>query len=640
MKTTLSRTLVLLALVLAIATATAHAQFNDVSSADGIRERRWSILHDHVDNPSPDPMSTHDGTRCWGRATFALAAYATNRDTALADTYLVELADEFPIPMDDSLNFPMKFPLPLVMRAYLDPTMGSRMSDDARAAAEEMMWRYLYRRSQVGEAHPYVEEKAWVIMDSENLDIMHRSTCLLAAQALKDHPDYAGDELHDGYTLTNHYTAWTANLKEMIRQRAMRGISVEVASPTYAKYTLHAFNNLADFAGSSILRSLATDFVTLYWADTAQDFVHATGIRGGAQTRAYKDKYLTRGAYDGLRNAAWMFGWHDNAPGGTHPMTVGLAASRYRMPAILRAMATTDKEPFQYTSRRYGMGSRTNTSDGYEYTMTFDAGSDANIVRDSYVTPHFVMGTMTVDASRDHTHLNGQNRFMGAMFATHLDARIAVIGRAQTNSDGSRGRTGYYETQGVLNENCMVVGREPNAQYSVGTDIYLSYAGDLFANFTTGSVEDDGWFFTRTGDTFIAIQVAGKDNRDGEFFEIVPDSYGAFLELVDKDAPVIIEIVHGPDLGTFGQDPFSAFCESVETNPLTVNDDEVRYTSERGTDFQFFVDSTATPRIDGQAKNVNPNRTYDSPYLEGHVGQDTVTVRFPGRPDLELNFSY
>lgn len=638
MKNTLSRTFVLLTLVLATATVS-FAQQRDLSSADGIYERRWTILHDHVDRPSPDPMSAHDGTRCWGRATFALAAYATNRETALADTYVVELADEFPIPLDSSMDFPMKFPLPLLMRAYLDRTMGTRMSDEARAAVEEMMWRYIDRRSLKSDAHPYVAEKAWVIKDSENLDIMHRSTCLLAAQALKDHPDYAGAELHDGFTITNHYTAWTANMKEMIRQRAMHGISVEVASPTYAKYTLHSFNNVADFAESTILRGLAADFVTLYWADTAQDFVKATGIRGGAQTRTYKDKYLTRGGYDGLRSAAWMFGWHDAAPGGTHPMTVGLAASRYRMPGMLRAIAIADKKPYQYTSRRYGMGSRTPTPGGYEYTMTFDAGSDANIVRDSFVTPHFVMGTMTVDAGRDHTHLNGQNRFMGAMFATHLDARIAVLGRAQTNSDGSRGRTGYFETQGVLSDNCMVVGREPNAKYSVGTDIYLSHAGDLFANFTTGSLEDDGWFFTRTGDSFIAIQVAGKA-LDGELFEIVPEADGVFLELVDKDAPVIIEIVHRSEIAAFGHDPFTSFCESVESNSLTVADDEVRYTSERGTDFHFFVDSNQTPRIDGNAKDVNPTRTYDSPYLEGHVGHDTVTVRFPGRPDLELNFSY
>lgn len=611
------------------------------SGLDSTTARKWSILHDHVDRPSPAPESADAQTQCWGKATFALAAYATDRETDLADLYLIELAQDHPIPLDRSFEFAMKFPLPLIMRAYLDRTMGSRMGADARAAVREMMWRYAYHRSRKIDAHPYVEEKVWRIQDSENLDLMHRSISFLATQALKNHGDYAGATLADGFTLTNHYTAWAANLKELARSRASQGLTVETASPTYAKYSLHAMLNIADFSESAILADLMRQFVILYFADVAQEFLPATGVRGGAQNRTYKDKYLTQGTRDGLRDPLWVYGWHDNAPGGSHPMTVGLAASRFQVPAIVTAIATANKPAFQYTTRRFGLGTRDVIDGRLVYDISFDEGAGSHIVRDSYVAPNYVMGSMTIDPGRDNTHLNGQNRFMGVLFDSHVNARIAVVGRGATNGDGSRGRTGYFETQGVLERNCMIVGREPNVDGSPGTDIYISYAGGLWDNWS--AAQGDGWFFTRTDDTYVAVRIAGQPDSAGNYFTVVPASDGVFLELIDANSPVIIEVAGSSDFVAFDTSdpsPFETFQQSILANSIDIRADGVAYVTENADTLEFFAASDKLPRINGSTVNVNPDQIYASPYLTGRAGETDMVVQFPGMAPLKLSFDY
>ena len=61
---------------------------------------------------------------------------------------------------------------------------------------------------------------------------------------------------------------------------------------------------------SAALTERSRDFLELYWADVAQEFQPATGVRGGAETRVYKDAYLQLGTRQSTRPAAWLYGWH------------------------------------------------------------------------------------------------------------------------------------------------------------------------------------------------------------------------------------------------------------------------------------------------------------------------------------------
>ena len=628
--------IVIVLLLVAIA-VTAFA--NDFTAVDADTVRRNGILKEHVAAPFPDPESAHPLTQCWGKATFALAAFATNQELTLANQYVEELAADFPVPMDETWAFPMKFPLPLLLRAYLDPIYSTRMSDDAKSALETMMWNYVFHRSKKDDAHPSVAEKVWQIHDSENLDIIHKVSSFLIAQSLRHHPGFNTTPLADGYSLENHYTAWAAYLKEWMRQRARNGLTCEIASPSYAKYTLHTVYMVCDYSESNILAGLAKNWITLFWADVAQDFLPATGVRGGAQTRAYKDANMTDASRFSLRTPTWMYGWHHNAaPGSTHPMTLGMATSRYEMPDALTALATTTKRGFQSTTRRFGLGTRTVRSDGFDYTIEFAAQKNAGVRRDTYTTDDYVLGTLTVDPTLEYTHLNGQNRWMGAVFGSEADARLGIVGRAPTQGDGSRGRAAYFELTGVLEDRCLIAGRDPNAYGSVGTDI--SYAGGLWDNWRSSN---SGWFFTQTDDTFVAVRVAAEPNGAGEYFDVVPGDKGVFLELHDAAAPVIVEVASRDEFEAFttrGKEAFQLFKESVAANILDVRDEGVRYVSEDAHTFDFFKDSFDMPAVDGKSREVNPDLTWASPYLNGWARSNLVIVSVPGFQKIKLDFGY
>jgi len=44
--------------------------------------------------------------------------------------------------------------------------------------------------------------------------------------------------------------------------------------------------------------------------------------------------------------------------------------------------------------------------------------------------------------------------------------------------------------------------------------------------------------------------------------------------------------------------------------------------------------------LNGRAIDLNPALTYDSPYLQGTQGQDTISLQVPGMTSLVLDFSH
>ncbi len=295
---------------------------------------------------------------------------------------------------------------------------------------------------------------------------MQKGGFLLCAEALKDAPGYGPDlVLADGGTIAEHAAAWSDYFQRYFIGRAREGINAEIASPIYAKYTVGVYYNLMDFAESPVLRTLAERFITLYWADTASDWT-SSGVRGGAETRCYKENYLRLGSQYSFTSILWGYGWHTNS---SVVRTYGLipAASSYRVPEIITACATDPARPnYLYTSRRWG---RTSGSVGEDNLVTFDNGN-SNLRRDTWVTPDYTMGTLTFDMNRDYLQIIDQNRAMGVMFASGVNDRVMVFGKGAASNDKS-----YADLSGVTREDCMVVQRDKNANSSGnGTLVFVA----------------------------------------------------------------------------------------------------------------------------------------------------------------------
>jgi methionine-rich copper-binding protein CopC len=98
-------------------------------------------------------------------------------------------------------------------------------------------------------------------------------------------------------------------------------------------------------------------------------------------------------------------------------------------------------------------------------------------------------------------------------------------------------------------------------------------------------------------------------------------------------APVIIQMGQAS-----GYADFAAFRTSVIANSLTFSSNILNYTSEAGDVFTVYANSKTTPQVNGTTVNLNPAKTYDSPYLSMTHGTDLATVSYPGYQNLLLNF--
>jgi hypothetical protein len=590
-------------------------------SADRVADRLQPLIDQRSGYQPPDP-STADP---WTLATYALAALYSGDEVALANECVAAYCTRYPIPpfepdaLDTLDGFPSYFPLQLLWRIYLTPEASSHLTEANRESIRNTMWSWIDTRSRLADATGSV----WRISGSENHDAMQKAGYLLCAQSLAQAAPPWGSQrrLEDGHTVEKHARAWTKYWFDYFGHRAQEGINCEIACPQYAKYTVGCYYNLRDFARSPQLRRRAEDFLHLYWADSACEFL-PTGVRGGAQTRVYKTDYLFRGTDYAFHALSWGYGWREGEPGNLHPYALIPATSSYRVPDIITACAADRSKPgYLYTSRRFGMGDWK----ARVYTIEFDPGQNSNLRRDSYVTPDYVLGTLTLDPAREYNLLIDQNRVMGVCFSSSVDDRIIVHGRG---ADGDKGHVGWNEINGVCGKNAMLILRDPNARASSGTRIFVS-KGNLWNQFQP---DDDGWLFTRTERAFCAIRIA----QGGYTTNAVSDR-GVMIDLDDMWSPVIVQLGQAVDFG----DGFGGFQKAVRANGVDYDtaSGRVDYTSLAGDDFVAWRHREVVPRRNGNPVNLNPRMTYDSPYLQMVHGETRARFQYPGHADLELDFS-
>jgi methionine-rich copper-binding protein CopC len=576
----------------------------DLATVDG---RLTWMMQQNITNPWPSTTSSA------GLASYALAAFHLGTDLVTANDSINQFHSQYPIPDSDNFDFDSYFWLHLIWRIYHDPAMNARLTPQSRANIEDMMWRWIRTRSRVSDA----QGDTWVYHGSENHDAMQKGSFLLCAEALKDAPGYGqGMVLADGKTLAQHATAWSDYFQRYFIARAGRGINAEIASPIYAKYSVGVYYNVMDFAESPVLRTLAQRFITLYWADTASDWTRS-GVRGGGEARCYKENYVRVGSQYSFHSLLYGYGWH---PTTTTVRVFGLipAASSYRVPALINACATDPARPnYLYTSRRFG---RAGAVSGYDNFIIFDSGN-SNLRRDTWVTPDYTMGTLTFDMNRDYTQITDQNRAMGVMFASGLNDRVMVFGKGATSDNKS-----YADLSGVTRADCMVVQRDQNVNQSgSGTLVFVPQ------NLWNARVETGGWLFLQSGNAYCALRPAGGT------YSAVTAANGVDLAMSNIWAPVIIQMGQAANYADF-----AAFRTSVIANALTFSTASVpntlNYTSEAGDTFTFYANSKTTPRVNGTTVNLNPAKTYDSPYLSMTHGTNLATVSYPGYENLPLNF--
>ena len=584
---------------------------------DGFDGRRDQMLATQVAFPYPDISGV------WGKQDFALAALYLNTQLDLANTRVIEACDQLLTNPDCPSSCSLHWNGNLFCRIYEYFNANSsyfpgRLTPAAEAKICEVLWFWAQVESKIADTD-IVGTRTWWIWESENHDIMHDTTNWGAVQILKDVAPYSTYTHNDGYTVQDHYEAWTEYFKEYLRERAKRGLFIEIASSTYTKYTLQGLYNFYDFAEDEVLRVRGGRLLDLWWADWAHDQID--GVRGGGKARVYQ---YSPEPWP-IQAADYAMCWYYLGIGGAgskHPGIMCLATSTYRMPLVVMdiALDINGRGVYEYKSRRPGAAEYPTTSVGGHLLYKTDP-DHGGIYRYSYCTPDFVLGTSMV-LKREHqtewTWISDQNRQSMAVFKG--DVRNVIMPICTSTSDG---RTNYNQHWSIQNKGTLIV-QKLASPYSGSAGAMRTY---FSSNYMTLE-EDSGWVFADVSGTYAAVRPAwGGYSWD--------DAY--WMRNTDEYAPVIIEMAQASDY----MDMYVLFKMAVTSQTISVVSDVLTYTGLGGSGTFTFYTATGTtqiPELNGVPIDFEPSYTFDSPYMHEDWASGEVTISKDGR-ELVLNFN-
>lgn len=480
-----------------------------------------------------------------------------------------------------------------------------RLEPDVQKQIQELFWNYGAAKSTVERAKL---EQIWWIQGSENHDMMDLSNAFLALQAVKDAPDYGNRKLPDNHTPTEHVAAWIPYYKLYCDERAKHGLFAEVASPTYGKWFLPEIVNIYDFADDPSLRKKMEMLLHLTWADWAVE--QLGGVRGGGRTRVYQGNYSQLGTHDSWRNMGLILlgrgNWNDMIHGQANYV---LATTSYKLPDVIVDLALSEKErgEYVYTSLRPAKLERT---EDQRITYPMD-GSDPHMLRYSYCTPDYIIGSLWVDPETPYAAISSQNRWQGIIFPTHANARI------YPQCVGLRNGKTYDQHLAVQHQNVMLVQKNRKARQSGHMRVFF------YAGMKPRLVENDGWIIAEEGGAYAAVRVLHKQ---GYIWD--DDNW---LRCVDDFAP--IAFVTGSMAKYKTIEDFQTYLSSHQ---FTLKDGVMTYSftdmDDRKATLTMDLDNqTNLPTVNGQTIDLQPQRVFDSPYLYSENGSGLVTIEFNGR---------
>ena len=474
-----------------------------------------------------------------------------------------------------------------------------------------MMYAYAKDFSKLEDAE-FEQSRTWHVWESENHHIQRFSALWQFSKFLAREDAWQDRKYADGRTPGEHYAAWTAYAKEYCRERARRGLFIEMANGGYGVHTLKGIYNFYDFADDPQLSELAGKLLDLYWATWAEE--QLGGIRGGGKSRIYPSNAV-RGKDELYYFSRYYLGDQDLVPPNNHFFTI--LSSKYRLPLVVMDLALDPAGRGSYEIRQRRLGLALEGFNGNpDYRLDVEHGG---IVRYSYCTPDFIMGLPLLESrpNTDWTLISSQNRWQGVVLAGDPECRIMPQCKSKD------GRTTYNQMWGVQSKGSMICQRLPDADVvnTGGLQVYFSKAG------LSHRVEEQGWVFCEAPGAYAAARPA----RSGYSWQ--PDTPDAtWLVLSDGMSPAILEVARKADYPSF-----QAFRAAVAALPIRWRGQTLVYEGLGGDKLTFYADCSAPPEVNGRPINYAPAKTFDSPFIQSDWGSGTVRIR-KGERQLVLEF--
>jgi hypothetical protein len=550
---------------------------------------------------------------------FAMRAFWLNDQVDIANTALAENCDYYiasRAARDDRDSFYWAIDVVLRMVEFYGENgtrVAGRLSSETEAKVYEMMWLYANDHADLSKAE-YALSKTWHVWESENHHLQIFSTLWQFNKLLKDAPTYRDRTFADGHTPAEHYAAWTAYAKEYMRERARKGLFIESANGGYGFMSLKGIYSMYDFAEDAELKALAGKLLDLYWATWGEESID--GVRGGGKSRLYQGGSSRVGTY-GIYPLLWFYAGIGKSVSLSGNFFTPLT-SDYRLPlVVLDLMLDTEgRGVYEIRQRRMGL-----VQEGFygppDYRMRTDRGG---IVRQSYCTPDFILGTQLLEARphEDWAMISSQNRWHGVIFRGHPNARIFPQCKAPGNT--------YNQQWSVQSKGSLIAQRLPEGTHARGTQamrVWFSEAG------LTNRIEADGWSFVEADGAYAAVRPA----RGGCGWNVGEDPNGGdFLVMEDANTPVIIEVDRKANHASY-----EAFRVAVTQLPVDWDGDTLHYRGLSDDLLTLHADYAMGPEVNGRPIDYAPEMVFDSPFVRSEWNSGLVTVRKDAR-ELVLDF--
>lgn len=555
---------------------------------------------------------------CQSVVLFAMRAFYLNEQLAEANAALREMCLYHlvrPQTFHEIHSFPTSTDQLVRLGKFYGPhgSKGAgRMDDKTYEIVLRTMWEWVKSESTLEQAD--VEHtQTWRLENSENHHAMHVATCWGFSMVLKEEPAYRDQKYNDGHTALEHYNAWTRYLSEYIRQRAAKGMLVEIDSPSYASASLRGMFSYYDFSDDPVLKRRAGQFLDLFWALWAEQQINAVG--GGAKARCYPASAL--GGVDFINRMAWYIMGIGQAHF-VHSSMVPLLTTTWQMPDVVMDIALDFKGRGSYEVRQRRMGlTEPGFSEPPHYRLRTDFGG---ILRYGWCTPDFIMGALMCEArpNEDWAAISSQNRWSGVIFRGATDAR--VFARTFNDRDES-----IYNGQWVAQAHGTQISQKLRTSKDADAwGIYFSKDG------LSAPQREGRWLFAEAKGAYVAACVT---QGEFEFREAPTPREGRWVQCADDFSPVILEVLpKTPDLS------FADFQKKVIAQQIKMADGVLSYTGLDGDDFTFYTDQSHSPKINGRSVNYAPTDVFASPFIQSKWDSAIVTLQKGGRK-LVLNFN-
>ena len=595
---------------------------------DDVAKRGTKVLNDSY-NRYNNVLDTLDGNFrilinwCYS----ALVLFDEGEQTQRADNILYETLKDQSTYFSNrgSTGHDLYWETVILSRIINAPEMTVKLSDKTQQAIKAVLWDFVYAFDKPGHSHPEID-KINVIHNSDNHDMIHRGLYLMTAQALKDDPLWKNKQYADGSIASQRYDLWVKNLLEYFRFRAVNGVNVEVSCNVYAGVHLQPIFNIYDYCQDQELSEQAGKFLTLFFADAAQEIIN--GIRGGAKVRMPKNQTSYDYRFDKLYGYTHaLAGVPEVVP--IRPATDSFPAmnTKYRLPDIVRELMTNEqaKGSYSYKSNRLGQGNHIlgNEYDTGVRAPIYTAEVQSGLLRYTYATPSYLLGSFTVDETKNYMLINAQSQWMGLITADSPQSRIVVHLTATSSVDS---KMGYRELQAVQYENTAMFKKQLAAD---NTALMRLFVSDDF-----GMSEQENVLLFENDAVYAAVIVAHQHGRTG--YEIQPTDLGPgkFVVFNEPNVYLVLKAAQKseyPSLKDFSDNLTRLIDFENNADIADYASDKVR--------LKMFT-YNRLPEINGKHVDVRPEKIYDSPYIKGYYNSPFVKITGINGESIILDFDY